>query len=89
MSAFSKKNPSPTIWKSNIHGKRGGEGGRGADKKMEHSIRYQKCGNEQFNSESLSKSLFFTNSHNYGNRQSYYAETLGLRRVSSGNMEMF
>ena len=60
---------------------------------MEHAIRYQKCGNEQFNSEglseSLSESLFFTNSHNYGNRESYYAETLGLRRVSSGNMEMF
>lgn len=36
LSAFSKKNPSPTIWKSNIHGKRGGGGGgggRGADKK--------------------------------------------------------
>ena len=27
---------------------------------MEHSIRYQKCGDEQFNSEGLSESLFFT-----------------------------
>ena len=60
---------------------------------MEHSLRYQKCGNEQFNSESLFESLFFTrlqptiiivtnDCHNY-------AESVALRRVSSGNMEMF
>ena len=51
-------------------------------KKMEHSLRYQKCGNEQFNSESLSESLFFTNSHNYGNRQSYYPESLVFNKES-------